>query len=550
MYRREAICQECGKEYVASNANQKYCRGPHEATCQYCGKVFIYSYSPKDKPKYCSKECRELGKQKKLQIHYGVDNVSRIPEVRRKISKANGSSDVKSKRAATCMEKYGVDNVSKAPQIKEKLSEIMRGDEYLSGRERTCMERYGARSPMMTPEVIAKRDATCMEKYGQVGRIYTKQHYADMMRDGAKVEEYLSFKEDPRKYIESHYTEKPSIGQLETDLGVSNTPIYDILVKHNCSNLIQKHYSTIETDIINFLRFIVPDTVIIRNDRKIIKPLELDIYLPEHNFAIECDPAWTHNSSIKNPWSQKLLSYKYHLNKSRMAQRAGIFLFHIFGYEWNNHRQIIKSMLRNILGLNEIKVGARTTYVCELDSKTCGEFLDNNHRQGDVSAKVRLGLRLKSSDELVSVMTFSHMRSTMGRTPDSTAHDWELSRFCSKLNTTVIGAADKLFKYFLMHYCPIKVTSFSDVAHTKGTLYEKLGFYMIGSSNPSYVWTDIYDNIYYHRVSCQKKNLKYLFNDESIDIEHLTEAQIMQAHGFVRVYDCGVVRWEYCNSNR
>lgn len=269
MYRREAICQECGKEYVASNANQKYCRGPHEATCQYCGKVFIYSYSPKDKPKYCSKECRELGKQKKLQIHYGVDNVSRIPEVRRKISKANGSSDVKSKRAATCMEKYGVDNVSKAPQIKEKLSEIMRGDEYLSGRERTCMERYGARSPMMTPEVIAKRDATCMEKYGQVGRIYTKQHYADMMRDGAKVEEYLSFKEDPRKYIESHYTEKPSIGQLETDLGVSNTPIYDILVKHNCSNLIQKHYSTIETDIINFLRFIVPDTVIIRNDRKL-----------------------------------------------------------------------------------------------------------------------------------------------------------------------------------------------------------------------------------------------------------------------------------------
>lgn len=172
MYRKEAICQECGKKYTASNVNQKYCRGPHEATCQYCGKVFTYSYSPKDKPKYCSKECRELGKQKKLQAQYGVDNVSRIPEVRRKISKANGSSDVKSKRAATCMEKYGVDNISKAPQIKKKLSEIMRGDEYLSGRERTCMERYGARSPMMTPEVIAKRDVTCMEKYGQVGRIY------------------------------------------------------------------------------------------------------------------------------------------------------------------------------------------------------------------------------------------------------------------------------------------------------------------------------------------------------------------------------------------
>lgn len=545
MYRREAVCQECGKNYIATNANQKYCKGPHEATCQYCGKVFTYSYSPKDKPRYCGKKCRELGKKKLLQQQYGVDNVSQIPEVRKKISSSNGSELVKSRRANTCIQKYGVDNVSKSADIKKKLSKIMSGSEYLSSREKTCIEKYGVPYPTMTKEVIAKRDATCMERYGQVGRIFTKQHYADMMRDGSKVDEYLLFKDDPRKYIESHYVEKPSIGQLEMDLGVSNTPIYDTLVKHNCSNLIQKHYSTIETDIINFLKSIVPNTTILRNDRRIIKPLELDIYLPEYNFAIECDPAWTHNSSIKNPWSQKPLSYKYHLDKSKRAQQAGIFLFHIFGYEWNNHRQVIKSMLRNILGLNEIKIGARSTYVCELDSKTCGEFLDSNHRQGNVSAKVRLGLRLKSSNELVSVMTFSHMRDTMGKKSNDTEYDWELSRFCTRLNTTVMGAADKLFKYFLNEYRPVKVTSFSDVAHTRGALYEKLGFYKVGSSNPSYVWTDIYDNVYYHRVSCQKKNLKHLFNDENIDIEHLTEAQIMEARGFVRVYDCGVIRWEY-----
>ena len=545
MYRKEAICQECGKKYTAYSVNQKYCKGPHEAVCQYCGKVFTYSYSPKDKPMYCSKECRELGKQRSLQSKYGVDNVSRIPEVRKKISKSNSSLEVKSKRAATCMEKYGVDNISKAPEIRDRLSEIMRGDEYLSGRERTCIEKYGARSPMMTKEVIAKRDATCMKRYGQIGRIYTKQHYVDMMKDGDRVDEYLLFKEDPSSYIQTHYCEKPSIRQLEVDLGVSNTPIYDILVKHNCSNLIQRHYSTIEADIINFLRSIVPDATIIRNDRKIIKPLELDIYLPEYNFAIECDPAWTHNSSIKNPWGQKPLSYKYHLDKSMKAQQAGIFLFHIFGYEWNNRRQIIKSMIRNLLGLNERKIGARDTYVCELDSKSCEDFLNANHRQGNVSAKVRLGLRLKEDDELVSVMTFSHMRDTMGKRADSTQYDWELSRFCSILNSTVAGAADKLFRYFLSHYRCAKIVSFSDIAHTKGTLYQRLGFHKVGCSSPSYVWTDIYDNIYYHRVTCQKKNLKRLFDDASIDIQHLTEAQIMEAHGFVRVYDCGVIRWEY-----
>ena len=42
-----------------------------------------------------------------------------------------------------------------------------------------------------------------------------------------------------------------------------------------------------------------------------------------------------------------------------------------------------------------------------------------------------------------------------------------------------------------------------------------------------------------------RKNLRNLFNDD-IDLTQ-TERQIMESHGYVRVYDSGVIRWEYAN---
>ena len=227
------------------------------------------------------------------------------------------------------------------------------------------------------------------------------------------------------------------------------------------------------------------------------------------------------------------------------AAQNEIFLFHIFGYEWNKKRAILESMLRNLVGANTCSIGARTTYVSELSYSECKEFLDNNHRQGNTSASVRLGLKDKVTNELISVMTFGHIRNTIGYSNNTEKSDWELSRFCTKLNTNVSGGASKLFKYFISNHEFNKIVSFSDVAHTKGNLYSKLGFEAVNESDPSYVWTNIYDTVYYNRVSCQKKNLRKLLQDNTIDIENKTEAQIMEEHGFVKLFDSGTIRWEY-----
>lgn len=43
----------------------------------------------------------------------------------------------------------------------------------------------------------------------------------------------------------------------------------------------------------------------------------------------------------------------------------------------------------------------------------------------------------------------------------------------------------------------------------------------------------------------KKRYLKKLLHDNTLDIESHTEREIMESHGFVRVYDCGVIKWVY-----
>lgn len=101
-------CAECGKEFMPRCGTQKVCDGPHTTPCEYCGKLITYTCHPREKPRFCSAECRELHKKKYLMEKYGVDNVLQSPEIRSKIE-------------ATTLKRYGVKNVLSSPEIREKI---------------------------------------------------------------------------------------------------------------------------------------------------------------------------------------------------------------------------------------------------------------------------------------------------------------------------------------------------------------------------------------------------------------------------------------------
>ena len=581
------ICKACGKEFTPKTVRDEYCNGPHYKPCMVCKKLFEYNPKRSDETKTCSDICRyklamdhrdiesEIIHQKQtLMDRYGVDNAAKIPGNREKTILTNrekfgvdwytqtdeyaeqvkitsrekydadhpsASQKVKDKRIKTVNEKFDVDNVFQLEFVKDKSRKTnleKYGVEYITQSEEiqntiveTNLEKYGETHPMKLDEYKNKAKQTNRERYGRDA--YTKQHIED-------IESWYEFIRDPEQYIQNHYKIAPRTREIAKDLGVDISTVDDYMKKHSAYHCVRKAKSLMETEILDFIKSVRPELKVISNDKSAIAPKELDIYIPKLNFAIECNPTCTHNSSFIDPWGGEPKSRSYHKQKTDECEAQGIFLFHIFGYEWTNNKNVILSMLSNILHTNDNKVYARNCEIRSVNSKDCRMFLNENHRQGYANASIRLGLYYNG--DLVSVMTFGHIRATIGPKSVGESVCWELVRFCSKLNTTVVGGADKLFKHFVKTYNPVEILSFSDRSHTRGTMYNTLGFKRIHASGPSYVWVNIHTDVGYHRYNSQKRNLSRFLNDPNIDLSK-TEKEIMEEHDFAQVFDCGTVLW-------
>jgi hypothetical protein len=90
------------------------------------------------------------------------------------------------KRKNTCIEIYGVDNVSKNEEIKKKVKKSMKENGTDNGfrsqsYKDTLMKNYGVTNPSYSAEVQLKKEETCLSNYGvrypaQSEEIYKKQH--------------------------------------------------------------------------------------------------------------------------------------------------------------------------------------------------------------------------------------------------------------------------------------------------------------------------------------------------------------------------------------
>lgn len=485
-----------------------------------------------------SEEVKEQIKQTNLN-KYGTTNPASSPDIRSKIvitsRKKYGASSYfaselgKSEIKKSVQEKYGVDNVFQAAETKDKIKD-------------TLQDKYGVDNPMKSEELKKKAQDTNVARYGDVWWGSSETGIKARMSDPSKYNEFIKFTSNVEDYLKQ-FEEAPTYYQLALKLGVTTTAVSKYVLESGCQSYISYNKSTMEQEVYDFLKSIDPDIDIIRNDRTRIAPMELDLYLPEHNLAIECNPTYTHNSSKPTHWVGGVVPKNYHQMKSRKARDAGINLFHVFGYEWSNHKEIVESMIRNRLGKNTHKLYARDLEIKEVSFDEANSFLLNNHILGQTSARIRYGLY--DGEELVSLMCFNKPRYTMGYHKEYSENTWELSRFCSLLNTNVVGGASKLFKHFLDSAKPDLVISFSSLSDTTGSVYEILGFKQEAEVDPGYVWVSIKTDVAYNRASCQKRLLPKLLNEADLDIENQTEDEIMESHGFVKVYNSGLIRWIY-----
>ena len=470
--------------------------------CKVCGKAFW------GEGVYCSRKCFKADSetvQSKIKAtmlrRYGVENAQQSKEIQERTKKTNlqrygvenphQNHDVIERARQTNLQKYGVDNPFKSQEIKDKI-------------KKTNLQKYGVENPTLNESIKEKIKEANRRKFGcnSYKQIHLK-HLEDLNR-GYWLQNFIDTK------VGIHYKE------IQEYYGLSIPGIQVYIKKFNLGNYILHNRSTSQAE--NELFTWIPTTDKVQSDRTLIPPLELDIVLPSHKLAIEYNGLYWHSNLFKDEM--------YHLNKTLRCKELGYQLLQIFETE---DLDIWKSIINEKLGFNT-KIPARKCEVQEISNLDARVFCQQNHLQGATNAKVNLGLYYNS--ELVEVMTFSKPRFT-------SKYQYELLRLCTKKFHSVTGGASKLFKYFLRTYNPKSVVSYANLRYSTGKVYEILGFKLLGRSNPGYFYTDC-TNLF-SRLKFQKHKLKDL---KSYD-ESLTECQIMEREGFLKIWDCGNLVYIY-----
>jgi len=292
--------------------------------------------------------------------------------------------------------------------------------------------------------------------------------------------------------------------------------------------------ATAESQIAKFLQDL--NVNFVKNRRSILPDgKELDFYLPDHNIAIEHNGTYYHSELGNNKGSD------YHITKTNMCNEKGIQLLHIFEDEWRFKQDICKSIIANKLGKSERIIYARKCIIKEIDYTIKNTFLNENHIQGADRTRIKYGLY--HNEELVSVMTF-------GSPTRIAEEEWELTRFCNKQNTSVVGAASKLLTHFIREHNPNSIVSYADRRWSNGGLYYTLGFTLTTPRNykgeylyrpQSYYLNKSNYIIREHRSNYTKDKIAIKF--PNIYDESLKEWDMMKLANYDRIWDSGIMKF-------
>ena len=270
------------------------------------------------------------------------------------------------------------------------------------------------------------------------------------------------------------------------------------------------------------------------NNRQVIKPLELDIWIPDYKLAIEFNGKYYHSLDGTEPPQFKFK----HRDKFERCQEAGISLLQIDEHEWNDPviQEIWKSVIASKLGKHR-RVFARCTKFYQISRDEAEQFLAENHLQGTTpSANQDWCYGLKLNNELVGVITFAkHEKKFIN-----------LTRMAFPRGVTVVGGAQKLFKNALKYLPTIPIVTFSNNRYSGGDVYKHLEFVSDKLLPPSYQW--YFQGRVWNKRQLRRKYLPQILQNELGFNPLETEHQNMYRNGARCMYDAGYERWIYTRS--
>jgi hypothetical protein len=248
------------------------------------------------------------------------------------------------------------------------------------------------------------------------------------------------------------------------------------------------------------------------SNREVISPKELDLFLPDFNFAIEYNGLYWHSEDNKG-------DKNYHKSKTVLCECSGVDLFHIFSDEWKYKKELVKSMILHRLNRTETRIYARNCSVGIWGKSSAKEFFNKNHIAGSVGCSIPFVLVHNCIPVACLTLRKPRHRKYKGYI--------EIARFANLINCHVVGGFSKLLSMadeWARNNGYKGILTYADLRFGTGNVYAKNGFEVVGDTEIDYWYTD--GDVRFDRFKFRSRDGK-------------SEKEVANESGVSRIYGCG-----------
>jgi len=389
----------------------------------------------------------------------------------------------------------------------------------------TNLKKYGVEHPLQSEEIQKKIRETNLKKYGVEHNLQSKVVKDKIIQ--TNLERYGV--ENPAQSIET----KEKI--IQTNIERYGVPYFCMVKK--CYMKAKRISKTNEYWIELIKKELGVDCKIEFPINKTQFDLQID------NILIDINPTFSHNSTYGYGYASgktkknKPTPIDYHFNKFKLAKDNGYTLISVFD---NMNKNKMLNVIRSKIGKNEIKIGARKCEIKEISQKECNLFLDKYHIQNKAIGQKHC-ISLFYENELVGVMTFGQPRFNK-------KYEWELVRLCFKPNITVQGGVSKMWNYFKTTSNPSSCICYLNL-NLGGDNIHLEDFKFVKYNKPAGYWICLKTGRTITNNSLRIRGASRFIGDEDF-IKYpkgMDNREIMKNDGFVEMYDCGNIVYEYFN---
>lgn len=369
------------------------------------------------------------------------------------------------KRKETCLKKYGVQHPSMSINIQERIKNTVRN-------------KYGVDYVLQSEKIKNKIKNTCLEKYGA-----TSFRASDAGR-----------RTFSKKYI---VHDGKTTKQLAEEIGISSS-YFNILVREQGLDYALNFQKKSRTRIEQVIYDILTSYDVEFKEQYKIENRFADFYIPNKNVIIEADGNYWHSDAVNE-------DKFYHRDKRNLYLKYKIHPLFFREDEIINKPEVVESIIINKLQLNCRSIYARKCKIVEVkDKKT---FFNENHLMGVGRGRC---IGLSYGDELVAAIQFTNRSGLI-----------DISRFCTKMKTSVVGGFSKLLKQVLKENFS-SIVNFVDCRYGDGSHLSQFGF-NLKNCDVSFSWVKDLNRV--HRMKF-RSNSGY-------------------EYGYNKIWDCGQAKWVF-----